>query len=91
MTDWLATSNGMASVVACIEAGNDLIMPGEQAEVDQLIQAAKDGKLDLEKLKGCAERVIDIVSKSNRYEDCQPYLERLDACKIDGSSRFPDP
>ncbi len=74
MTDWLATSNGMASVVSCIDAGNDLIMPGEKADVDQLIQAAKDGILELEKLKKCAANIVFIILKSNRYEDSQPYL-----------------
>jgi hypothetical protein len=55
----------MASVVSCNEARNDLIMPGEQAEVDQLIQAVKDGKLEIEMLKTCAEHTINIVFISN--------------------------
>ncbi len=73
MTDWLSTSNNMASAVACIESGNDLIMPGQPADLNQLIQAAQGGQLDLEKLKDCAVNVIDIVLKSNRYDDAQPY------------------
>lgn len=67
MTDWLATGSGKASPVSCIEAGNDLMMPGLPSDMDQLIQAAKDGQLDIEKLKECAMNVIHIVLKSNRY------------------------
>jgi beta-glucosidase len=74
MTDWLATFSGKSSPVARIESGNDLMMPGQDSDFDQVLRAASDGNLDLEKLKGCAMNIIDIILKSNRYEDCQPYL-----------------
>ena len=73
MTDWLATGIGKSSPVSCMEAGNDLMMPGLPSDVDQLLRAAKDGQLDIEKLEGCAANIIDIILKSNRYEDCRPY------------------
>ncbi len=72
MTDWLSTSNNMASAVACIESGNDLIMPGQPAAISAHPGSSR-GQLDLEKLKDCAVNVIDIVLKSNRYDDAQPY------------------
>ena len=73
MTDWLATSEGQASVSACMEAGNDLMMPGMPGEVEQLVQAVKAGRLGLERLRECAVNVLHTILKSNRYEDCRPY------------------
>lgn len=61
MTDWLATSNEMSSVTGCIDAGNDLIMPGEPGEVEQLIKNVQEGKLEADKLRISATRVVKVI------------------------------
>ena len=72
MTDWGTTGGGdmnpdfvgkygFSSAAGCIHAGNDLIMPGSQQDVDEIIEAAvhpKEGGMTLEELRACAERVI---------------------------------
>ena len=67
MTDWGTTDAadpslkyGSSDPALCIKAGNDLIMPGSQNDVDAIIGAV--GKeISLEDLKACAGRVISTV------------------------------
>lgn len=89
MTDWGTTgslaANGpkfkydYASTAGCIKAGNDLIMPGSQEDVDKIIAAvgAKEGEIPcaitLADLQACAKRIIKIIMQSAAYEDAAPY------------------
>ena len=72
MTDWGTTDvhegqkYGSSDPVQCIKAGNDLIMPGSQADVDA-IRAAAGNELPLADLQACAERVLALV----RYREEQ--------------------
>ena len=44
----------------CVKAGNDLTMPGSQADVDAIVNAVgKD--LTLAELQTCAKRILDLV------------------------------
>ncbi len=65
MTDWYATGKGLASNVECINAGNDLIMPGTGPAKKQLAKALKDHSLSYEALRLSAARVIDEFIHSN--------------------------
>ncbi len=72
MTDWGTTGNGgspaeqnqkygSSSPSGCIKAGNDLIMPGSQYDVDDILAARKgegDFPLSREELEACAKRVV---------------------------------
>ena len=77
MTDWLATDKGRALPAKCIRAGNDLIMPGLSSDVDQLLNAVEEGELEMAALRSSAANILNIILKSNRYENCQPYLSGL--------------
>ncbi len=72
MTDWGTTDPGnpqkygSSDPVQCIKAGNDLIMPGSQADVDA-ISAAAGTELPLADLQKCAERILALV----RYREEQ--------------------
>jgi beta-glucosidase len=46
MTDW----GGGRDPVAQVAAGNDLIMPGSPAQIEQIVKAVKEGKLDVKSL-----------------------------------------
>ncbi|SCP98858.1 glycoside hydrolase family 3 C-terminal domain-containing protein [Anaerobium acetethylicum] len=67
MTDWGTTDQpdasfkyGSSSPSLCIKAGNDLIMPGSQNDVDTIINAI--GKeLTFVDLQTCANRVLSLV------------------------------
>ena len=66
MTDWGTTEDkpgikyGASNAALCVKAGNDLTMPGSQADVDVIVGAA--GKeLTLAQLQECAKRVLELV------------------------------
>lgn len=62
MTDWGTTDFG-ADPVACIQAGNDLVMPGSSADAEKLRQAVQDGTLSREELDLCADRVTRLCQR----------------------------
>lgn len=70
MTDWGATSGfgrredqkyDCASSEGCIAAGNDLIMPGSQRDVDAIVSAVEKGDLPLAKLQFCAGNILSVL------------------------------
>lgn len=72
MTDWGATSPlgggsgqkyGCSSAAGCIQAGNDLIMPGSQRDVDQILAGLADGSMALADLQRCAENILRWLSR----------------------------
>lgn len=75
MTDWFAGNNPAAQM----QAGNDLIMPGSDQQVEAIIQAVEDGELSEEILDRNASRVLEAVFKSPTFEgyeyDDNPDLE----------------
>ena len=79
MTDWGTTGGGdldpdaktkygFSSAAGCIKAGNDLIMPGSQKDVDDIVHAveadeAMEYPLTKGELQACAKRVLETVLK----------------------------
>jgi beta-glucosidase len=64
MTDW----GGGDDLVAQMMAGNDLIMPGQPNQVDAIIAAVNDGKLDERFLDLNIERILKIMMKTPKYK-----------------------
>ena len=64
MTDWTSCGEDKADAVKAIASENDLVMPGNDAEVEMIIAAVSDGKLTEETLRKCAGRVLDLVLKT---------------------------
>ncbi len=72
MTDW-GTTNALVSAegqkypvsssAGCIKAGNDLIMPGSQGDVDRILEAVNDGELSVQNIKLCADRIYRTIIK----------------------------
>ena len=77
MTDWTPTTAGSATSHGCMIAGNDLIMPGHQKDIDDLKKSFQDGSLPREKAVECAARIIRLLMMTNGYEDAIPYGERF--------------
>ena len=77
MTDWATTLIGGADAAGCITAGNDLIMPGTPSDRERLEQAYAGGQLSEADIRSCAERVLNIVLRTNGYEDATSYYARF--------------
>uniref|UniRef100_UPI004055B5C9 glycoside hydrolase family 3 protein n=1 Tax=Acetatifactor sp. TaxID=1872090 RepID=UPI004055B5C9 len=87
MSDWGTTRKrredgdkyGHTIPAGCIKAGNDLIMPGSQEDVDDILKSvgAKEGEADCPitkaDLQACVKRMIKIIMQSYAYEDAVPY------------------
>jgi len=63
MTDWF----GGKDAVAQMNAGNDLLMPGNPNQSDAIMQAVKDGKLSMAQLDANVERILKIILKSPTF------------------------
>jgi beta-glucosidase len=65
MTDWISGID----VVAQMEAGNDLIMPGRPELFRALITAVKEGNLEESVLDRNISRILGIMMKTPRYKE----------------------
>lgn len=74
MTDWCTTfPSGGSTPWKCIEAGNDLIMPGYEGDFTSIRNALADGSLNREDLKACVRRLLTVIYQTLAYEDTMPY------------------
>lgn len=64
MTDWLAGDDSVAQM----EAGNDLLMPGNPIQEENIIAAVREGRLDESVLDRNVGRILQIMIKSPRYK-----------------------
>lgn len=67
MTDWWAEQNGARQIAA----GNDMLMPGTQHQVDEIVNAVKSGEMDERYLDDAVRNILNILVKSptfNRYD-----------------------
>lgn len=81
MTDWTTTTDstaGECTASGCMRAGNDMVMPGDFKDHDNLRKELEEGTLSLETLKGCVTRTIRVILASNQYEDAVSYLEQFE-------------
>ncbi len=69
MTDWTTTEQADECCAAgCMRAGNDLVMPGQFADRENILAALADGTLSKEVLRDCIVRVVRLILASNCYE-----------------------
>ena len=67
MSDWSTTAPEDGSIPwKCIEAGNDLIMPGSEKDDADIRQAYADGRLSEKKIRLCAGRIISLINKLDK-------------------------
>ena len=91
MTDW-GTSEDMSGLFAykynlkyghstsreCVLAGNDLQMPGQQGNRQEIVASVADGTLPIGQLQTCAYRILNVVLQSLAYDDCKPYGDQFE-------------
>ena len=64
MTDW----GGGMHAVQMMEAGNDLLEPGSDRHIQDIIKAVQDGTLDEAVLDKNIRRILEMVVKSHTYK-----------------------
>lgn len=65
MTDW----GGGSDIIAQMTAGNDMIQPGGPKQIQELIAAVKQGKLDEKVLDLNISRILTIMQQTPRYKN----------------------
>ena len=63
MTDW----GNKEGTVAAVKAGNDLMEPGMQNEIDRIIAAVKDGSLPVADLDRNVRRMLEYIVRTPRF------------------------
>ncbi|MBQ7751229.1 MAG: glycoside hydrolase family 3 protein [Bacteroidales bacterium] len=64
MTDW----GGGYDTAAQVHAGNDMVQSGSDRRYFELIDAVKEGRLEVADLDKCVARVLKLIVKSPRYK-----------------------
>jgi beta-glucosidase len=62
MSDWNTTVPEDGSIPwKCVTAGNDIIMPGNADDAENIRKAFEDGKLSEEVVRMCAGRILNLI------------------------------
>ena len=64
MTDW----GNKAGTVAAVNAGNDLMEPGMQNEIDRIVAGVKDGSISQEQLDVNVRRMLEYIVRTPRFK-----------------------
>ena len=64
MTDWI----GLRNTAAQVHAGNDLMEPGNDGQVDDIVEKVQSGVLSMDDVDTCVRRVLQLVMKTPRYK-----------------------
>ncbi len=64
MTDWI----GQRNTGAQIHAGNDLMEPGEQKQIDEIVSKVKSGELAESDLDICVKRLLQYIVTTPRFK-----------------------
>ncbi|MEG0992928.1 MAG: glycoside hydrolase family 3 N-terminal domain-containing protein [Bacteroidales bacterium] len=68
VTDWI----GKRNTVAQVNAGNDLMMPGEGAQIDEIVNAVKSGKLAEKEVNNCVSRILQYLLQTPSVRGYKP-------------------
>jgi len=63
MTDWFGGKDGAAQM----RAGNDMLQPGRPSQYHQIIDAVKNGKLDVKDLDRNVRRILEYIVRTPRF------------------------
>ncbi|MBR6275464.1 MAG: glycoside hydrolase family 3 C-terminal domain-containing protein [Prevotella sp.] len=69
MTDWIGIRKGLETITE-VQAGNDLMEPGQPAQVKEIIEGVKSGKLDIADVDRNVRRMLEYIVKTpsfNKY------------------------
>ena len=66
MTDWIGIREGLTTISE-VHAGNDLMEPGQPAQVQEIIKGVKDGKLDIADVDRNVRRMLEYIVKTPSF------------------------
>ena len=66
-TDWIGIREDLP-VEQEVAAGNDLMMPGYPAQVETIVKAVKEGKLDIADVDRNVRRMLEYIVKTPRFK-----------------------
>lgn len=66
MTDWIGKRKDLP-IESEVAAGNDLMMPGYPAQVEDIVNAVKAGKLDINDVDQCVKNMLEYIVKTPRF------------------------
>ena len=81
MTDWTTTTAstaGVCNAAGCMRAGNDMVMPGDPADHENIRRELEEGTLDIRELKRSVCNTVRVCLASSQYEGAASYLEQFD-------------
>ncbi len=67
MTDWIGKRDKLPTAVE-VHGGNDLMTPGYPAQVEDIIQGAKDGTIQMEDIDRNVRRMLEYIVKTPRFK-----------------------
>ena len=67
MTDW----GNKAGTVKAVKAGNDLMEPGQQNEIDRIIEGVKAGEISEEELNRNVRNMLEFIVRTPRFAGYQ--------------------
>lgn len=64
MTDWGSKANTVGSA----KAGNDLMEPGNQTEIDRIVEAVKDGRISQDELDRNVRNMLEYIVRTPHFK-----------------------
>lgn len=65
MSDWTGTRNTAAQIAA----GNDLLQPGNNTQINDIVRKVRRGDLSEESLNTCVKRVLELIVKTPHFNN----------------------
>ena len=66
MTDWIGIRAGLPTITE-VQAGNDLMEPGQPAQVQEIIEGVKNGTLDIADVDRNVRRMLEYIVKTPSF------------------------
>lgn len=66
MTDWIGIREGLPTI-AEVQAGNDLMEPGQPAQIQEIIDGVKSGKLSMADVDRNVRRMLEYIVKTPSF------------------------
>ena len=67
MTDWIGIRQGLETITE-VQAGNDLMEPGQPAQVNEIVEGVKSGKLDIKDVDRNVRRMLEYIVKTPSFK-----------------------
>ena len=68
MTDWIGIRDGLPTISE-VHAGNDLMEPGQPAQIEEIIKGVKEGKLSMEDVDRNVRRMLEYIVKTPSFQN----------------------